>query len=300
MGCPGVVSSSGNRSVGQMGDIHDRGTAIAKPQVGLHPWLPREPSSPQGWRFLFPRNPCQSSPTAFCGNVSVIGRADNGCTMTTGSYIQKGDSRYVTPYPHPPAFATRPPRLAAGLWHVARRVHRAGRTHSGSRIGAACPPLGSRRLRQLREHQQPRRRDGRGLRPTGQLAGELPARTESRVRRQTRVPHRRLGRLVDEITGRDLARSPPWYSTCGPIRSRGSPTRSSWNSNVPVKSVSSACRASGPSGAPSTSSSSDFGYAGYGKPVSAWQGMEEFVVVFEADKSGRQGVVLIDNIRFEP
>ena len=44
----------------------------------------------------------------------------------------------------------------------------------------------------------------------------------------------------------------------------------------------------------------DFGYAGYGKPVSAWQGMEEFVVVFEADKSGRQGVVLIDNIRFEP
>ena len=45
---------------------------------------------------------------------------------------------------------------------------------------------------------------------------------------------------------------------------------------------------------------SDFGYAGYGKPVSAWQGMEEFVVVFEADKSGRQGVVLLDNVRFEP
>jgi hypothetical protein len=45
---------------------------------------------------------------------------------------------------------------------------------------------------------------------------------------------------------------------------------------------------------------SDFGFAGYGKPVSAWQGMEEFVVVFEADKSGRQGVVFLDNIRFEP
>ena len=103
-----------------------------------------------------------------------------------------------------------------------------------------------------------------------------------------------------KLQGATSARSPPWYSTCGPIRSRGSPTRSSWNSNVPVKSVSSACRASGPSGAPSTSSLSDFGYAGYGKPVSAWQGMEEFVVVFEADKSGRQGVVLIDNIRFEP
>jgi hypothetical protein len=45
---------------------------------------------------------------------------------------------------------------------------------------------------------------------------------------------------------------------------------------------------------------SDFGFAGYGKPVSAWQDMEEFVVVFEADKSGRQGVVFLDNIRFEP
>ena len=45
---------------------------------------------------------------------------------------------------------------------------------------------------------------------------------------------------------------------------------------------------------------SDFGFAGYGKPVSSWQGMEEYVVVFEADKSGRQGVVLVDNVRFEP
>lgn len=43
---------------------------------------------------------------------------------------------------------------------------------------------------------------------------------------------------------------------------------------------------------------SSFGYAGYGKPVSSWQDMEEFVVVFEADKSGRQGVVFLDNLTF--
>jgi hypothetical protein len=43
---------------------------------------------------------------------------------------------------------------------------------------------------------------------------------------------------------------------------------------------------------------SDFGYAGYGKPVSSWQGMEELVVVFEADKSGPQGEVFLDNLNF--
>ncbi len=44
----------------------------------------------------------------------------------------------------------------------------------------------------------------------------------------------------------------------------------------------------------------DFGYAGYGAPVSSWQGMEELVFTFEASKSGRQGVVYLDNIAFEP
>jgi hypothetical protein len=43
---------------------------------------------------------------------------------------------------------------------------------------------------------------------------------------------------------------------------------------------------------------SDFGYAGYGKPVSSWQGIEELVVVFEAARSGRSGVVYLDNILF--
>lgn len=43
---------------------------------------------------------------------------------------------------------------------------------------------------------------------------------------------------------------------------------------------------------------SDFGSAGYGKPVSSWQGMEELVVTFEAAKSGPQGVVFLDNLAF--
>ena len=43
----------------------------------------------------------------------------------------------------------------------------------------------------------------------------------------------------------------------------------------------------------------DFGPAGYDAPVSSWQGMEELVFTFEAAKSGRQGVLYLDNIRFE-
>lgn len=43
---------------------------------------------------------------------------------------------------------------------------------------------------------------------------------------------------------------------------------------------------------------SSFGYAGYGKPVSSWQDMEELVVTFESAKSGPQGVVFIDDVTF--
>jgi hypothetical protein len=43
----------------------------------------------------------------------------------------------------------------------------------------------------------------------------------------------------------------------------------------------------------------DFGSAGYGSPVSSWQGMEELVFTFEAATSGLQGVVFLDNIAFE-
>jgi len=43
----------------------------------------------------------------------------------------------------------------------------------------------------------------------------------------------------------------------------------------------------------------DFVSAGYGVPLSSWQGMEELVFTFEANKSGRQGVVYLDHIVFE-
>lgn len=42
----------------------------------------------------------------------------------------------------------------------------------------------------------------------------------------------------------------------------------------------------------------DFGSAGYGKPVSSWEGTEELVVTFELAKSGPQGVVFLDNLTF--
>lgn len=45
---------------------------------------------------------------------------------------------------------------------------------------------------------------------------------------------------------------------------------------------------------------SDFGPAGYGKPVSAWTEMEELVFTFETNKSGNAGVVYLDNIVFTP
>ena len=44
----------------------------------------------------------------------------------------------------------------------------------------------------------------------------------------------------------------------------------------------------------------DFGPAGYGSPVSSWQGVEELVFTFEAAKSGPQGVVFLDNLTFVP
>ena len=44
----------------------------------------------------------------------------------------------------------------------------------------------------------------------------------------------------------------------------------------------------------------DFGSAGYGAPVSSWQAMEELVFTFETNKSGREGVVYLDHIVFEP
>jgi hypothetical protein len=43
----------------------------------------------------------------------------------------------------------------------------------------------------------------------------------------------------------------------------------------------------------------DFGSAGYGAPVSLWQGLDELVFTFEANKSGREGVVYLDHIVFE-
>lgn len=44
----------------------------------------------------------------------------------------------------------------------------------------------------------------------------------------------------------------------------------------------------------------DFGPAGYGTPVSSWQGVDELVFTFEAGTSGRQGIVYLDNVKFGP
>jgi len=44
----------------------------------------------------------------------------------------------------------------------------------------------------------------------------------------------------------------------------------------------------------------DFGFAGYGKPVSSWQDMEELVFTVESNQAGGQGLIRLDNIRFEP
>jgi hypothetical protein len=44
----------------------------------------------------------------------------------------------------------------------------------------------------------------------------------------------------------------------------------------------------------------DLGPTGYTTPVSSFAGMEELVFVFEASKSGAQGIVYLDNIIFRP
>jgi hypothetical protein len=43
----------------------------------------------------------------------------------------------------------------------------------------------------------------------------------------------------------------------------------------------------------------DFGPTGYTVPLSSFSGMQELVFTFEAAKSGRQGVVYLDNVVFE-
>jgi hypothetical protein len=45
---------------------------------------------------------------------------------------------------------------------------------------------------------------------------------------------------------------------------------------------------------------SDFGPTGYMPPISSFSDMEELVFTFEADHSGKSGVVYLDNITFEP
>ena len=44
----------------------------------------------------------------------------------------------------------------------------------------------------------------------------------------------------------------------------------------------------------------DFGFAGYGAPVSSWAGMEELVFTLEAAQSGGQGLVYLDNVVLVP
>ena len=45
---------------------------------------------------------------------------------------------------------------------------------------------------------------------------------------------------------------------------------------------------------------SDFGPTGYTAPLSSFVGMEELVFTFEANRSGTDGVVYLDNIGFGP
>lgn len=42
----------------------------------------------------------------------------------------------------------------------------------------------------------------------------------------------------------------------------------------------------------------DFRSAGYGSPLSSWQGLDELVFTFEAGPSGRQGLIFLDNLIF--
>ncbi len=116
--------------------------------------------------------------------------------------------------------------------------------------------FGSRRLRQLARTPTTSRHDGRGLQPAGQ-----PYRRATRKSRIAGVSPNSSTRSPAGLASgmKSTGRRPepvqhPGYSMCGPIRNLRSPARSNWNSNVPVKSVSSACRASGPNGGPSASS----------------------------------------------
>ena len=189
----------------------------------------------------------------------------------------------VSPTPAPPP--TSPPEAASGP-DISITIER--------------PAPGSRQLRQLHGHERSGRPDGRGLQSTRQPQGKLPAGAESRCVARLEYKIAGWSAFWLKLQGADLS---PYSKLVFDVKAdpqAGIPRQMKLElkrgGEVSILYVSGI----GADWKTVSVNLADFGSAGYGAPVSSWQGVEELVFTFEAAKSGPQGVVFLDNLTFVP